>query len=74
MTKKPDITLTPIKHSSQIEGIGHHGDTLAVKYHSGQTYLYHGVTPAQYADLQKAESVGKHLNTHIKPKHKFVKQ
>ena len=59
--------------SSQIESIGHEGNTLAVKFRSGGTYHYHGVSASQFAELQKAESLGSHLHKHIKPKHKFTK-
>ena len=69
--KKPVIAMSTVK-SSQIESIGHHGDTLAVKFKSGGTYHYHGVSTAQFADLQKAESIGKALGA-IKAKHKFTK-
>ena len=71
-TKQPTIPMHNVK-SSQIESVGHHGDTLAVKFKSGGTYHYHGITPAQFADLQKAESIGAHLGKFIKPHHKFKK-
>lgn len=56
--KAPTIPMLGVK-SSQIESIGHLGDTLAVKFKSGGTYHYPGVSAAQFADLQKAESLGK---------------
>lgn len=68
----PTIAMQPIK-SSQIESIGHSGDTLAVKFRSGGTYHYHGVSAAKFAELQKADSIGSHLHKHIKPHHKFTK-
>ena len=64
--------MTKVK-STQIESIGHAGDTLAVKFRSGGTYHYHDVSAAQFAEFQKAESLGQHLHKHIKPKHKFTK-
>lgn len=71
--KHPTIALSPVK-SSQIESIGHQGDTLAVKFkHGGSVYHYHGVSAEAFANLQKAESVGKHLGQHIKPNFKFTK-
>lgn len=73
--KKPTFTMSGVK-SSQIDQIGHCSktDTLAVKFKSGgATYHYHGVSAQQFADLQKAESVGSHLGKHIKPNHKFSK-
>lgn len=69
--KHPTIPMSAVK-SSQVESIGHQGDTLAVKFKSGGTYHYHGVTAAQFAALQKAESIGKALGA-IKAKHKFTK-
>ena len=69
--KHPAIPMSGVK-SSQIESIGHMGDTLAVKFKSGGTYHYHGVTADQFAGLQKAESIGKALGA-IKAKHKFTK-
>ena len=72
--KKPiSITLVPVK-SSQIDSVGHSGDTLAVKFKNGGTYHYHGVSADQFAALQKAESCGSYLHSQIKPKHKFTKQ
>lgn len=69
--KAPTIPMSAVK-SSQVESIGHHGDTLAVKFKSGGTYHYHGVTADQFAGLQKAESIGKALGA-IKSAHKFTK-
>jgi hypothetical protein len=71
-TPHPNIPLTAVK-SSQIESIGHLGDTLAVKFKSGGTYHYHGVSAEQFVAMQKADSAGKFLHAHIKPKHKFTK-
>ena len=68
--KPKTIALSPVK-SGQIESIGHEGNTLAVKFRSGGVYHYHDVSAAQFAELQKAESLGSHLHKHIKPKCKF---
>lgn len=72
--KKPVIAMTGVK-SSQVHSIGHDtaSNTLAVRFASGGTYHYHGVTAEQFAAMQKAESVGKYLGQHIKPKHKVTK-
>lgn len=70
--KAPTIAMSGVK-SSQIDSIGHHGETLAVKFKNGGTYHYEGVTAAQFAAMQKANSVGSYLHQHIKPKHKFTK-
>lgn len=72
MKNRLNIAMTKVK-SSQISEIGHSGDTLAVAFVNGGTYHYHGVSSAQFAELQKAESLGSHLHKHIKPKHKFTK-
>jgi hypothetical protein len=70
--KTPAIAMQAIK-SSQIESIGHQGDTLAVTFKSGGTYHYHGVSADQFSALSKAESVGAHLGKHIKPNFKFTR-
>lgn len=72
-TKPKAIALKPVKGSSQIAAIGHEGDTLAVKFNSGGTYHYHGVTAADFEKFKNAESLGKHLGQHIKNKFKFSK-
>lgn len=75
-TKHPHIPMSPpAKASSQVVAMGHDPatNTLAVQYKSG-TYHYPGITAAQFAALQAAESVGAHMGKHIKtPGHKFVK-
>ena len=70
MKNRLKIAMTKVK-SGQISEIGHSGDTLAVTFVNGGTYHYHGVSAAQFAELQKAESLGSHLHKHIKPKCKF---
>lgn len=70
--KAPTIPMLGVK-SSLIESIGHLGDTLAVKFKSGgATYHYPGVSAAQFADLQKAESLGKAFGA-FKVGRKFTK-
>lgn len=72
-TKKPSIAMHSVK-SSQIESIGHMGDTLAVCFkHGGTLYHYHGVSADDFAKLKAAESVGSHLGKHIKGTFKFTK-
>ena len=71
-TKQPTIPMHNVK-SSQIESIGHDGSTLAVKFKSGGTYHYQGVSADDFSKLQKAESLGSHLQKHIKTKFKFTK-
>lgn len=74
MTTKPKtISMSPVK-SGQIAEIGHSGDTLAVRFkHGGHLYHYHGVSAADFAKFKKAESLGSHLQKHIKPAFKFSK-
>lgn len=54
--KHPTIPMAAVK-SSQIESIGHQGDTLAVKFKSGGVYHYPGVTAGDYNALRNAESI-----------------
>ncbi len=64
----PTIKLNPVK-SSNVAEVGHEGSTLAVKYLSGGSYHYHGVTAQQYESLLKAKSIGAVMGA-IKAKHK----
>ena len=71
MKSKPTIPMTAVK-SGQIAEIGFQGDTLAVRFKSGNTlYHYHGVSADDFAKFQKAESLGSYLHKHIKPNFKF---
>lgn len=68
------MKITPVK-SSNIEAIGHDpvSQTLHVKFKNGSHYTYEGVSAEKHNALDKAESVGKHLNAHIIGKHKHTK-
>lgn len=57
--------------SSQIHSAGHDEstNTLFIKFRSGHTYTYDNVTKQQYDDLMSANSPGKYLSMHIKPRH-----
>lgn len=76
----PEITLHPVT-SSQIVAIGHDPETktLAVKFKSfkpdepDRLYHYAGVPAVVYAEMQKAESVGKYLNANIKTQFKHTR-
>lgn len=59
-----DIKLTPVK-SSTITGIGYDpkSQTMAVKFKSGSTYRYSGVSPASHQSLVSAKSIGKQFGT-----------
>lgn len=74
-TKKPTFSkIHPVK-SSQVQSIGYcpATKTLAVNFNSGGQYHYHDVSQEHFDGLLKAESAGKYLGQHIKPKHKYSK-
>jgi KTSC domain len=54
------MQMHPVK-SSNIESIGHDGDTMHVRFKNGGTYSYTGVTAEGFRRLKEAPSVGKHL-------------
>ena len=62
---------TPVT-SSNVKSVGHDKDsnTLEVEFSSGDLYQYDGVGQEDYAELMEAQSIGKHINTKIKPKFK----
>lgn len=63
------VDMKPVE-SSNIRAIGHDPEfsLLVVEFKSGDFYEYSGVSADQFEALLKAESVGKHLNQHIKNK------
>lgn len=60
--------------SSNVVAVGYDEmlELLGVAYKNG-VYLYKGVKSDKWALLQKVESVGKFINTNIKPHHEFDK-
>lgn len=68
------VDMKPVT-SSNIRAIGHDPaiPALVVEFTSGDFYEYTGVSTEQFAALIAAESVGKHLNQHIKGKFEFKK-
>lgn len=64
------MELTPVE-SSNLAAVGYDPETyiLTVLFKNGRTYEYLGVTAKAHADLMAAESVGKYLNSLIKPTH-----
>lgn len=64
---KPKFTMQEVK-SSSVSHIGHVGDTLRVRFVSGLTYDYPGVTAKDFDALRTAESIGKHFAVHIRSK------
>lgn len=58
--------------SSNVSQIAHNGTNLYVKFKGSDTqkmYCYENVPSTAYKDFLMAESKGKHLTTHIKPKY-----
>lgn len=62
-----DIKITPVK-SSSIAGIGYDpkSQTMAVKFKSGSTYRYPGVSAAAHQSLVSAKSIGKHFGANFR--------
>jgi hypothetical protein len=65
------ITRNPVK-SSNVKSVGYDekSQTLAVEFAGGGVYHYSGVGAKDYAAMGKAESIGKHIAAHIRPKFK----
>ena len=61
----------PVK-SSHIKSVGHDPETntLAVTFHSGGVYHYHGVPKEKHDAMLRADSVGKYLEANIKGTHR----
>jgi hypothetical protein len=61
--------------SSQIASIGYDRDEaeLYVTFNSGSTYVYMAVPSLVFAAMQKADSIGKFLNSQIKGTYEFRK-
>ena len=53
----------PVK-STNVESVGYNDEekVLEVKFRSGGVYQYAGVQPEMYADLLKAESIGRFVS------------
>lgn len=68
------VSLKPVT-SSNIKAIGHDPQTneLHVQYHSGDTYIYSGVSAAKHEAALTADSIGKFINTNVKGAHQFRK-
>jgi hypothetical protein len=59
--------------SSNLASVGHEDTTLEVEFKNGQLYHYFGVSQELYQELLNAESVGKFLNTNIKPERAYTR-
>lgn len=70
------IALKLVTGSSQIAAQGYDpvSHTLAVRFTSGGVYHYAGVPPDEADKFAKAESLGKHLHTHIRGKYPHERQ
>lgn len=68
--------MTPIAKSSTIESVGYEPATklLKVKFKSGGTYHFEGVSADHHSKMITAESVGRYFHTHIKGSFKTTKQ
>ncbi|NEU94802.1 KTSC domain-containing protein [Bradyrhizobium uaiense] len=66
--------MKPVK-SSTIEAVGHDPDrkVLTVRFNSGATYTYEGVSADQHSALMGAKSVGTHFSQHIRNRFKATK-
>lgn len=73
-TPAPKFAMNACK-SSQVASHGYDAATrtLAVKFHGGGEYHYADVSPADYAALGKAKSIGGHIHANVKGKFKHKK-
>ncbi len=64
------MKMTPVE-SGAIHSCGYDPETgtLRVKFHSGGTYEYSGVSQRKYDEFLAASSKGQHFHRHIKPHH-----
>ena len=69
------IKMQPVK-SSNIEAIGYDDKQcdLFVRFHTGATYVYHGVPVDVFRQLMNSDSKGRYLNRIIKPSYRCEKQ
>lgn len=66
---EPDMNMQPVS-SSNIAAVGYDEEKklLRVHFKNGGRYDYSDVSREEYDGLLGAESIGRHLNTHIKSK------
>lgn len=55
--------------SSNIESVGHEGDTIEIKFKSGDVWQYFGVKKEKFDRMMASESIGKFFASEIKNKH-----
>jgi hypothetical protein len=72
---QPAAHMKTIEGSSTIEAVGYDpkAQTLTVKFKSGGSYDYAGVSKQAYDGMMSAKSVGSYLHSHIKPHFKPTK-
>ncbi|GAA1562736.1 KTSC domain-containing protein [Kribbella lupini] len=58
-------------NSSSVQSFGWEDGTLEVEFVSGDVYQYFEVSEFTYAALARSDSVGRFINTRIKPHHDF---
>lgn len=70
-------TLSRIKpvfvSSSNLDAIGYHRGDLYIRFKNGGVYAYQNVPFPVYAELEKAESVGKAFHALIRDAYPFSK-
>lgn len=66
-------SLVPVAGSTNVAAIGHDGRDLFMRFHrkDGRTalYRYPGVGAAEYRELARAKSVGRHFHQFIRGKY-----
>lgn len=69
------MKLDPVFGSSNIAATGHDPatNTLHVRFTSGHTYSYDGVSAAEHSALRAAPSVGSHFHKFIRSKYEGVR-
>lgn len=60
-------------NSSNVNLVGFDGHSIYIQFKNGGIYSYTGTTASDYNNLKKADSIGKFLNTSIKPNFEFEK-
>jgi hypothetical protein len=68
--------MKPVEKSSTIDSVGYEPahQLLKIKFKSGGTYHFEGVSADQHQKLITAESVGKYFHKHIKGAFKSMRQ
>jgi hypothetical protein len=64
------MKMREVGDSTAIDAVGHDAatDTLHVRFHSGLTYRFRGVTSEEHSRLMAADSMGAHFSRHVRPK------